>query len=133
MFKLCKWLIQYMFRPYKKFEHLMKCLDIFIKWAKQMSEKKKGKIKQKKKKTYLAPRARPSRPSPPPRACRLPQAARQRAVCPACPRRRRGLLPASPVLLLASSRVQEKPSSLPPPFPPSASPPRLQTAEPPKH
>ena len=74
----------------------------------------------------MAPRARPSRH----RGCRLPQAARHRAACPACPSRRRGLLPAPPVLLLASSRVQEKPRTPPPPFPPSVSPPQRRTAEP---
>src|SRR4051812_4699574 len=65
MFKLCKWLIQYMVRPYKKFEHLIKCLHIFIKWAKQMSEKRKERLNRKRRKAYLAPRARPSPPPHP--------------------------------------------------------------------
>ena len=47
VFKLYKWLVYYIKRPYKKFQHFRKWLGILFNRRKQMSEKKKGKIRQK--------------------------------------------------------------------------------------
>src|SRR4051812_48963938 len=51
MFRLYKWLVYIFIKPYKKFQHFIKCLAIFNSMAKQMSEetekknrKERGKI-----------------------------------------------------------------------------------------
>src|SRR4051812_15582701 len=78
MLKLYKWLVYIIMRPYKKFQHLIKCLAIYFSTARQMSEKKNRKRRRK---AYLAPRReqpiQPTRPrgaagsSSPPRASKL--------------------------------------------------------------
>src|ERR1041385_3510007 len=107
---------------HKKFQHFIKCFDVFIK-AKTNIKKKKGKIKQKiKGKTYLAPRAKPAHPAQPahrgsgvffplPRT----QAARWNATAPAGATRRRRA-PSRPPRALFSrpGDVSQPPRSIPP-------------------
>ena len=47
MFKLYKWLAYYIVKPYNKFQHLIKCLAIYLAQQNKKAEKKlkNGKIK----------------------------------------------------------------------------------------
>src|SRR3954470_13524615 len=77
---------------------------------------KKGKIKQKIKKqeTYLSPGARPSRPSPPGPACRLPQAGTLVRVGHAEGAAVPGHLLLPPCHISTPGDAQELPHSIPP-------------------
>src|SRR4051812_39407365 len=73
MLKLYKWLVYIIMKPYKNFQHLIKCLAIYFSTAKQMAERK---TERKEKGAYLQrgpTSSPPAQPTSPP--CRLPQAA----------------------------------------------------------
>src|SRR3954468_10314212 len=67
MFKVYKWLGYYLLRPYKRFEHLLKCLAIYFAKLNKLQKNRKERLNRNQKRTYLSPGARPTSPAGPAR------------------------------------------------------------------
>src|SRR4051812_8930385 len=94
MFKLYKWLAYYIVKPHKKFQHLIKCLAIYLAQQKKITEKKTEK-KRERRNSYLSPGRRPNSfwPAQPTRSplsstSSAPKASRWRPSTPWTPPRR---------------------------------------------
>src|SRR4051812_28822032 len=77
MFKVYKWLVYCFMRPYKYYEHLIKCLAIFLAKQNKCQKKTEKRNKEKGTRAYLLPQGSRAGPAHQGFLCRLPQAARQ--------------------------------------------------------
>src|ERR1041385_606428 len=121
MLKVYEWLVYIIMRPHKSFQHLIKWFGIFIR-AKTNYRKRKERLNRNKRKTYLAPRAKPAHPAQPAHRDRgvffptpRPQAARWNATelagdATSSPRS----FQPSPWPLLAPGRAWRRRESIPP-------------------
>ena len=118
MFKLYKWLVYIIIRPYKKLQHFRNWFAIYLASPKQVAEEKQ----KEKQKTESSPLTLGPRPNLPPRSpsppgfCRLPQAGARTGAWRPCRRRRHlaACLEALSPLLDAPGDAQLAPGSIPP-------------------
>ena len=65
MLKVYEWLVYIIMRPHKSFQHLIKWFGIFIRAKTNYRKRKERLNREKKKKAYLSPGARPTSPAGP--------------------------------------------------------------------